>query len=405
MRIVLSGGGTAGHINPALALAETLEEQGHEVFYAGTPQGVEARLVKEAGLPFQAFEASGFDRAHPLTLPKALRTIQKSTKRAKEWFGEIKPDVVVAFGGYVCIPVSRAAEALGIPLVIHEQNSVMGMANAYLSKGAARVALTYEVAGEQVADKSKIVVTGNPVRKSIFASTREAGRAYLGIPEDALMLLVFGGSLGARHLNSAIASLKDRLLALDDLYIMHVTGPKELETVEAALDLSEEERARYQVLGYQDHMGEAMAACDMVVSRAGATSLAEISARRIPALLVPFPYATADHQTTNAKAYVERGAALMIADADVESDEFATLVFDLIGSEPLRDSMREAAATFETQDAAAKYWRQRRRANPLQCGADEEAVRESFRQEEDPFHRHRWCGHERYRSCCAGAGS
>ena len=266
MRIVLSGGGTAGHINPALALAETLEEQGHEVFYAGTPQGVEARLVKEAGLPFQAFEASGFDRAHPLTLPKALRTIQKSTKRAKEWFGEIKPDVVVAFGGYVCIPVSRAAEALGIPLVIHEQNSVMGMANAYLSKGAARVALTYEVAGEQVADKSKIVVTGNPVRKSIFASTREAGRAYLGIPEDALMLLVFGGSLGARHLNSAIASLKDRLLALDDLYIMHVTGPKELETVEAALDLSEEERARYQVLGYQDHMGEAMAACDMVVS-------------------------------------------------------------------------------------------------------------------------------------------
>ena len=354
MRIVLSGGGTAGHINPALALAETLEEQGHEVFYAGTPQGVEARLVKEAGLPFKAFEASGFDRAHPLTLPKALRTIQKSTKRAKEWFAEIKPDVVVAFGGYVCVPVSRAAEALGIPLVIHEQNSVMGMANAYLSKGAAQVALTYEVAGEQVADKSKIVITGNPVRKSIFASTREAGRAYLGIPEDALMLLVFGGSLGARHLNSAIASLKDRLLAVDDLYIMHVTGPKELETVEAALDLREAERARYQVLGYQDHMGEAMAACDMVVSRAGATSLAEISARRIPALLVPFPYATADHQTTNAKAYVERGAALMIADADVESDEFATQVFDLIGSETLRDSMRKAAATFETQDAAAK---------------------------------------------------
>ena len=404
MRIVLSGGGTAGHINPALALAETLEEQGHEVFYAGTPQGVEARLVKEAGLPFKAFEASGFDRAHPLTLPKALRTIQKSTKRAKEWFAEIKPDVVVAFGGYVCIPVSRAAEALGIPLVIHEQNSVMGMANAYLSKGAAQVALTYEVAGEQVADKSKIVITGNPVRKSIFASTREAGRAYLGIPEDALMLLVFGGSLGARHLNSAIASLKDRLLAVDDLYIMHVTGPKELETVEAALDLSEAERARYQVLGYQDHMGEAMAACDMVVSRAGATSLAEISALRIPALLVPFPYATADHQTTNAKAYVERGAALMIADADVESDEFATQVFDLIGI-PCARRRRPLRRRTQPRSWQMWYWRQRRRANPLQCGADEEAVRESFRQEEDPFHRHRWCGHERYRSCCAGAGS
>lgn len=354
MRIVLSGGGTAGHINPALALAETLQARGHEVFYAGTPQGVEARLVKEAGLPFQAFEASGFDRAHPLTLPKALRTIQKSTKQARRWFEEIKPDVVVAFGGYVCIPVSRAAEELKIPLVVHEQNSIMGMANKYLSKGARSVALTYEEAGEHVADKSKIVVTGNPVRSAIFTSTREEGRAYLGIPEDALMLLVFGGSLGARHLNSAVAALKDQLLAIEGLYIMHITGPKELETVEAALSLTDEEKKRYQVLGYQDHMGETMAATDMVVSRAGATSLAEISARRIPAILVPFPYATADHQTTNAKAYVERGAAFMIADADVESDQFAERLFELIGSEELRESMTRAAATFETEDAAAK---------------------------------------------------
>lgn len=354
MRIVLSGGGTAGHINPALALAETLQEQGHEVFYAGTPQGVEARLVKEAGLPFRAFEASGFDRAHPLTLPKGLATIQKSTQQAKRWFKEIKPDAVVAFGGYVCIPVSRAACALGIPLIVHEQNSIMGMANKYLSKSAAAVALTYEVAAEPVADKSKIVVTGNPVRSSIFNSTREEGRALIGIPQDALMLLVFGGSLGARHLNSAIVALKERLLAVDGLYVMHITGPKELESVEAALALSDAEKERYRVLGYQDRMGETMAATDMVISRAGATSLAEISARRIPALLVPFPYATADHQTTNAKAYVERGAASMIADADVESDEFAEQVFNLIENKDVRESMTRAAATFKTEDAAAK---------------------------------------------------
>lgn len=354
MRIVLSGGGTAGHINPALALAEALQQQGHEVFYAGTPQGVEARLVKEAGLPFEAFEARGFDRAKPLTLPKALATISKSSKRAKQWFEQIKPDAVVAFGGYVCIPVSRAAEALHIPLVVHEQNSVMGMANKYLSKGAARVALTYEVAGESVADKSKIVVTGNPVRSAFFSATREEGRQRFGIPDDALMLLVFGGSLGARHLNSAVAALKERLLAVDGLYIMHVTGPKELETVEAALELSDDERERYQVMGYQNHMGEAMAAADMVVSRAGATSLAEISARRIPALLVPFPFATADHQTTNAKAYVERGAASMIADSEVESSEFERLVFEMIEDPAVRARMTEAAATFKTEDAAAK---------------------------------------------------
>ena len=119
----------------------------------------------------------------------------------------------------------------------------------------------------------------------------------LGIPEEASMLLVFGGSLGARHLNAAISSMKKDLLAIDNLYVVHITGPKELETVEAVLALTEEEKKRYLVMGYQNRMGETMAACDMVVSRAGATSLAEISARCIPAILVPFPFATADHQT------------------------------------------------------------------------------------------------------------
>ncbi len=354
MLVVLSGGGTAGHINPALALAEVLSERGHEVRFAGTPQGVEARLVREAGIPFTAFEAAGFNRNHPASIVGAVAKILKSTGKAKRWFAERRPDVVVGFGGYVCIPVGRAAESLGVPVVVHEQNSVMGMANKYLGKRAAVVALTYEVAGAPIADKSKLRLTGNPVRRSVLSSTRDASRRELGIPEDALMLLVFGGSLGARHVNTAVCALKDRLLGVEGLHIMHVTGPKELETVKGALSLSAEEAKRWEVMGYQDRMGAAMAACDMVVSRAGATSLAEISARRIPALLVPFPYATEDHQTTNARAYVERGAAHMIADADVETPEFARLLFDMIERPEVRASMRAAAATFETEDAAAK---------------------------------------------------
>lgn len=354
MRIVLSGGGTAGHINPALALAEVLEDLGHQVFFAGTPQGVEARLVKEAGIEFKAFEAQGFNRARPLTLISALKKIMKSTTLAKVWFEEIKPDVVVGFGGYVCIPVGRAAAACGIPLVIHEQNSVMGMANKYLAKPAAAVALTYEVAGDALADKTKLVVTGNPVRTAVLSSTREEGREMLNIPEDARMLLVFGGSLGARHLNSAIAAMKNDLLAFDDLYVVHITGPKELETVEQALQLTEEERCRYMVMGYQNRMGETMAATDMVISRAGATSLAEISARCIPAILVPFPFATADHQTTNARAYVDSGAALMMPDSEVDSAAFKDMVLDFIAHDEKRALMSEAARGFETHDAASK---------------------------------------------------
>ena len=354
MRIVLSGGGTAGHINPALALAEILIEQGHEVFYAGTPQGVEARLVKEATLPFTPFEAKGFNRNHPKTIFSAVRIIIKSTKLACAWFEEIKPDVVVAFGGYVCIPVGRAAKKMGVPLVIHEQNSVMGMANKYLAKTARVVALTYEVAGAPVADKEKLVVTGNPVRSSVLTSTREEGRSMLGIPEEASMLLVFGGSLGARHLNAAISSMKKDLLAIDNLYVVHITGPKELETVEAVLALTEEEKKRYLVMGYQNRMGETMAACDMVVSRAGATSLAEISARCIPAILVPFPFATADHQTTNARSYVRAGAAWMMADDMVETPEFKELVLTFVDDEKARLKMSEAARGFETGNAASK---------------------------------------------------
>lgn len=353
MLAVLSGGGTAGHITPALALADELKARGFDVLFAGTPTGVEARLATEAGLDFTGFEAAGFNRNHPLSIFRGVALIQKSTGAAKKWFAEIKPDVVVGFGGYVCIPVGRAAESMGIPLVLHEQNSVMGMANKYLSKRAARVCLTYELAAAAVDDKSKVVVTGNPVRTSVLQATRGEGRALLGIPEDARMLLVFGGSLGARHINEAMCALKDELLSYDDLVIVHVTGPKELDSVTKALSLTEEEARRWMLFGYQDHMGECLAATDAVIARSGASSLAEISALGIPALLVPFPYATEDHQTTNARAYVDAGCAFMVADADVEGDDFAAKVHRLVEDADLRARMREAARGLKTRDAAS----------------------------------------------------
>ena len=258
------------------------------------------------------------------------------------------------FGGYVCLPVAQAAKRMDIPVVIHEQNSVMGMANDFISKDATAVCLTYKAAGHGVKDQSKVLVTGNPVRSSVLKATREEGRDYLGIPQDATMLLVFGGSLGARHINTALVAMKDQLLAMDNVYVVHITGPKELDTVTEALSLTDEEKKRYFAMGYQDHMGETLAAADLVVSRAGASSLAEISARCIPSVLIPFPYATADHQTVNASEYVGRGAAVLIEDDKVEDPEFANKVFELLRNPEERAKMSEAAASFETQDAANK---------------------------------------------------
>ena len=353
MLVVLSGGGNAGHINPALALAEVLKARGCDVRFAGTPTGVEARLVPQAGIPFTPFEAEGFNRSHPLTLPKALLKIQKSTGAAKRWFDEIHPDVVVGFGGYVCIPVARAAEQCSIPVVVHEQNSVMGMANKYLAKRAAAVCLTYEHAAQALDDTSQVVLTGNPVRASVLAATREEGRAAFDVPADARMVLVTGGSLGARHLNQAVCARKDMLLAHKNLHIVQVTGPKELEAVREALALTPAEEQRWHVHGYTDRMGEAMAAADAIVSRAGATSLAEISARALPALLVPFPYATEDHQTMNACSCVDAGAALMVADAEVEEPEFEQALRTLVEDTAACERMSAAARAQKTQDAAA----------------------------------------------------
>lgn len=356
MLVVLSGGGTAGHINPALALAEVLKERGCDVRFAGTPQGVEGRLVREAGIPFQAFEAAGFNRNHPLTLPKGVAKIQKSTGAAKKWLAEIGADIVVCFGGYVCIPVGRAAEKLGIPAVIHEQNSVMGMANKYLAKKAHAVCLTYEHAAAPLKEpaRSRVVLTGNPVRRSVLSATRAEGRERLGVPEDARLLLVTGGSLGARHLNQAVCAMKSDLLSAPDVHVVHVTGPKEYDAVRDALALTPEEEKRWHLFGYLDFMGAAMAAADAIVSRAGASSLAEVSARALPALLVPFPFATEDHQTTNARAYVKAGCAYLVADDEVEGPEFAQLVHSLLDDADVRARMSAAARAQKTEDAAAR---------------------------------------------------
>lgn len=350
---VLTGGGTAGHIYPALALAHELEARGWEIYYAGTPDSLESQIVPKAGIPFKAFNASGFDRSHPLTLVSGIAKILKSTKAAKAWFLEIRPNVVIGFGGYVSIPVTRAAEELGIPTVVHEQNSVMGMANKYIARGASSICLTYADADEALSEKEKprVCVTGNPVRAEVINATPEDGRKYLGIPDDATVLLVFGGSKGAHHINEAIAAMKDELLALDGLHVVHITGESDYEPTLEALDLTEEEARRYMVMGYQDHMAETLAAADAIISRAGATSLAEIASRATPAILVPYPYARGDHQTLNARSYASSGAALIVADDRLDSDEFREGVLAIAGDPAMRQSMHDASRALTKADA------------------------------------------------------
>lgn len=392
MRFVITGGGTAGHINPALAVAQELSQRGHEVLFAGTPGGLEAKLAPEAGLPYQTFKAKGFDRARPTTLISSSVMIMRSTLQARRWLRDLRPDAVIGFGGYVSIPVGLAASWLRIPLIIHEQNSAVGLANRFLASKAVAVALTYPQARPGLKAAKNVRITGNPVRPALLGISRDEARQALGIDRDKQMLLVFGGSLGAHHINQALLSQAKSLMDRPDLHVYHITGTKDFQSVLdelrlqfPAVDPSQRTatntrtdkptnadtatdygstvvhvdvaarsaivNGRWHLEGYCNRMGEVLAAADVVVSRAGATSLAEISAIGVPALLIPFPHATDDHQTTNAQSLVESGAALMIRDAELDSPLFSEHLMELLNSQQLRDTMKQAARSLGSANA------------------------------------------------------
>ncbi len=322
------------------------------MFFAGTPHGIESKIVPSEGYPFKAFDSSGFDRSHPLSLVSGVSKILKSTKAATKWFAEIRPSIVVSFGGYVSIPVARAAEKAKIPVIVHEQNSIMGMANKYLAKKARTVCLTYEQAASYVPDGVKCVLTGNPVRQSLLTTTREEGRKYLDVPDDVQLLVVFGGSRGARHINEAIVGMKDILLSQPNLVLVHITGPDEFDQVSSAMNLTDDQSKRWRLIAYENQMPKVLSAADAVVSRAGATSLAEIAAKCIPSVLIPYPYATNDHQRVNANSYASSGAAIVVDDSDLEGDDFKEIVLSVATDADLRGSMRTAAQSLDQANAA-----------------------------------------------------
>lgn len=360
LTVAIAAGGTAGHVNPALALADELRERGHEVHFFGESRRLEGTLVPKEGFPFHPVHVTGFDRRRPWTLVTALVHLSHEEHRLIEEFGSGElpmPDVAIGFGAYLELPLMRAAAKLGIPIALHEQNSVPGLANKRTAKSARLIALGQPAAEDVMRScagrSSEVVFTGNPVRSSVLEGDRSRGRVALGIPQDATVLLVFGGSLGARHVNERLASLKRELLAIEGLHVVHSTGKNGYDETLQALDLTDAEASRWRVMPYIDDMGDTLAAADLVVSRAGASSVAEIAALAVPSILVPYPLATADHQTTNARLLTDAGAAVKFSDDDIDGDAFRDELLGLLGDAPRRAFMREAARGLAQDKAAA----------------------------------------------------
>ena len=363
--ILFAGGGTAGHVFPAVAVARALTELAPDVepVFVGTEDRLEDRLVPAAGFRIHHVAALPLPRRLSPSLLKVPGGLRAAAKRCRQIIAEEQAVAAVTFGGYVSFPVSRAAHTVDLPLVIHEQNSVPGLANRFAGRWASRIAVTFPGSADRFSQPDKVVVTGNPVRDEMLAldldARRADARADFGLDPDTPTLLVFGGSQGARSLNRAIVKAHGLWSAPDQLQVLHAAGGSLYGDAATAW-----ERARAQTDGprvrcvdFIEDMGAAYAAADIVVCRAGATSIAELTALGRPSVLVPYPHATRDHQMHNARALAQVGGAQVIEDAELTGRRLVDAVEPWIADATARTNAARAARVFGRRDAAVQVAR------------------------------------------------
>lgn len=347
-RILIAGGGTAGHVVPALAIADVLSALGHSVEFCGAGYGMECQLVPRAGYPFHRVRIRGFERHLGLSTLRTLASIPLAGFDAWSVLRRVRPACVVGVGAYASGPVVAEAAVKGIPAVAVEMDAHLGWTNRILSRLVDVVCLSFPIPGRE---GGKFVYTGRPLRPQLLAATREEGLRRFDLDPEIPVLLVFGGSLGARVLNDAV--IEAFAGTQPDFQILHVTGRADYERVVAAMLPG---TARYQAFAYLEDFHLALAAADLAISRAGG-SVAELLARGVPAILVPYPYATADHQMKNARALEEQGAAVVVPNAECQGARLRKELEGLV--DPLvRARMREASLALARPDATDRIVRE-----------------------------------------------
>jgi len=349
-RIVFTGGGTGGHIYPGIATARALKNSVKDlsVLFMGTRRGLEAQLVPQEGFEISFISARGLS-SHPIRAIAALMSVSLGLMQSLKVMMTFKPHLVVGTGGYVSGPVAIAAYFAGVPVIIFEQNIIPGKTTRFISRLAQKVCVSFNET-ERFLPRGKVVVTGNPVREVILTRSRDEGRAVLSIAPERLCILITGASQGARSINegiiNALPSWKDKKWT-----IIHLTGEKNFEQVKSRTDaIIQGEVVDYRCLGFLRNMEDAYAACDLAVCRAGATTLAEITARGIPSVLIPYPYSAEAHQEKNAAWLQQNGASVMIPDAEV-GERLSAVITTLADDEAALGAMAEKCRALGRPDA------------------------------------------------------
>lgn len=351
MRVLLTGGGTSGHVTPALAIADIIRarETDSEFAYVGTPNGIEKRLVEKEGIPFYPINIQGISRSLSLSNLRTAYLIMTAPAAAKKIIKQFRPDVVIGTGGYVCWAPLKAAAELGIPTVIHESNSTPGLAVRKLEDKVDLILTNFKSCADKMKNAQRAVCVGNPIRVSFGDTDKTQARKRLGIPDSAkFVILSFGGSLGAPGLNGAAIEVMRRFgVEHEDVMHFHAGGKKYYDNaMQMFAGYSLEKHPRLSVREYIYDMSLHMAAADLVICRAGAMTLTELSMMGKAAILVPSPHVTDDHQYKNASVLVDEGAAVLIRENDNTADGVVEAVQRLYADPDLRRQMSERIRAF-----------------------------------------------------------
>jgi UDP-N-acetylglucosamine--N-acetylmuramyl-(pentapeptide) pyrophosphoryl-undecaprenol N-acetylglucosamine transferase len=356
---LVAGGGTAGHVQPAIAIARALVRRGHgqtSVELVGSERGIETRLVPEAGFELTVLPGRGIERRISWQNVRSIGALLVALRRAWRLVGARRPRVVVSVGGYASVPCALAALVRRVPVVVAEQNAAPGAANRLVSRWAAACAVSFPDT-----PLPKAVVTGNPVRSEVLAidRARDAGpaRTKLGVEPGRRMVLIFGGSLGALRINRAAVEAVQRWAGRADLHVRHVIGSRDWAALTSSAPVPPRSPLRYEAIEYDDDMPTSLAAADLVVCRSGASTIFELLAAGLPSILVPSPFVTADHQTANARHLERAGASVVVPDAELDGARLTAEV-DALLADPHRlaamaGAARAAAAPQAADDIAA----------------------------------------------------
>lgn len=355
MKIILTGGGTGGHIYPALALMRRMKETNPtaEFLYVGTQNGLESKIVPEHDVPFKSVNIQGFKRSLSLYNVKTVFLFGQAFVKSKEIIKEFNPDIVIGTGGYVCGPVVFAAARMNIPTVIHEQNSVAGLTNKFLGNYVDKIATCFEEVTPQFGKQAtKVVYTGNPRAQEVAALQENESLKDYGLRPHVPTVLLFSGSRGAAKINEAIAEATPELVK-KEYQVLVVTGETYFEEMNARIGQETLNKTdTFKMVPYISNLPQVFKDVSLAVSRSGATTLSEVTALGLPTILIPSPNVTEDHQTKNAMSLVNKGAAAIIPENELTAKRLIRDIDALMENAAQRQKMAVAAKHAGVPDAA-----------------------------------------------------